>query len=190
MDPPASVVYRYRRWDLGDGQVVVCRTEHDAVDNKGRFVSVHALNECDSKALVGTTDYRLKLGAAGGALLGTEIRNNKFKIARWTARALLAGSEIIKIGFVTRTDPKKREHHTILGVQTHKVTELGTQTNVRPEHAWGVLKLVLTRLMALDAGTYILLKDPMLPMLRVYEVPGDELAQDMDDGGGGSDEER
>ena len=27
----ASVGYRYRKWDLGDGVVLVARTEHDAV---------------------------------------------------------------------------------------------------------------------------------------------------------------
>ena len=49
----ASVGYRYRKWDLGDGVKLVARCEHDAVtfgpNNEIMFLNIKALNEWDSK---------------------------------------------------------------------------------------------------------------------------------------------
>jgi len=45
-------------------------------------------------------DWRAKLDSQRGAVLATELKNNSCKIAKWTASALLAGSDIIKFGCV------------------------------------------------------------------------------------------
>ena len=45
-------------------------------------------------------DWRAKLDTQRGAVLATELKNNSCKIAKWTASALLAGSDIIKFGYV------------------------------------------------------------------------------------------
>lgn len=49
----ASVGYRYRKWNLGDGVELVCRSEHDAVtvgsNGEIQFMNIKALNEWDSK---------------------------------------------------------------------------------------------------------------------------------------------
>ena len=49
----ASVAYRYRKWDLDNGVVLVCRCEHDAVmtgpNGETQFITTKALNEWDSK---------------------------------------------------------------------------------------------------------------------------------------------
>nr|CAD7457882.1 unnamed protein product [Timema tahoe] len=51
----ASVAYRYRKWDLDNGVVLVARSEHDAVmhgpNGELQFVSIKALNEWDSKVI-------------------------------------------------------------------------------------------------------------------------------------------
>lgn len=47
------MAYRYRKWDLGGGVVLVCRCEHDAVmtgpNGETQFITIKALNEWDSK---------------------------------------------------------------------------------------------------------------------------------------------
>ena len=35
-----------------------------------------------------------------GAVLATEMKNNAYKLARWTAEAILAGIDEIKLGYV------------------------------------------------------------------------------------------
>ena len=49
----ASVAYRYRKWDLGNGINLVIRSEIDAVSNGPNgeilYLNVKALNEWDSK---------------------------------------------------------------------------------------------------------------------------------------------
>lgn len=49
----ASVAYRYRKWDLDNGIVLVARCEHDSVlqvpNGDLQFLTVKALNEWDSK---------------------------------------------------------------------------------------------------------------------------------------------
>jgi len=45
-------------------------------------------------------DWRAKLDTQRGAVLATELKNNSCKIAKWTASAMLAGSDIIKFGYV------------------------------------------------------------------------------------------
>lgn len=43
-------------------------------------------------------DWRQKLDSQRGAVLATELKNNSYKLARWTCCALLAGSEYLKLG--------------------------------------------------------------------------------------------
>ena len=45
-------------------------------------------------------DWRKKLDSQKGAVLATEIKNNGFKVAKWTISAILAGSAFIKFGSV------------------------------------------------------------------------------------------
>lgn len=51
----ASVAYRYRKWDLDNGIVLIARCEHDAVmqmpNGDNQFITIKALNEWDSKVL-------------------------------------------------------------------------------------------------------------------------------------------
>lgn len=51
----ASVAYRYRKWDLDNGIVLVARCEHDSVlqvpNGDLQFLTIKALNEWDSKVI-------------------------------------------------------------------------------------------------------------------------------------------
>lgn len=48
-------------------------------------------------------DWRQKLDSQRGAVLATELKNNSYKLARWTCCAMLAGSEYLKLGYVCET---------------------------------------------------------------------------------------
>lgn len=52
----ASVGYRYRKWDLDNGIILVCRCELDGVlrtpNGENQFLTIKALNEWDSKVIL------------------------------------------------------------------------------------------------------------------------------------------
>ncbi len=109
--PPASKAYKYRKFDLSTNEeepiYLVVRTEIDAVQKNAisgedQFVTVHALNEFDSKAQGsgGALDWRTKLVSQRGAVVATEMKNNSCKLARWTVQSILAKADVMKLGYV------------------------------------------------------------------------------------------
>ena len=113
-EPLASKVYKYRRFDLSttaeDPINLIVRTELDAVQKNAisgddHFVTVHALNEFDSKAQGsgGALDWRTKLVSQRGAVVATEMKNNSCKLARWTVQSILAKADVMKLGYVQRS---------------------------------------------------------------------------------------
>jgi translation initiation factor 3 subunit D len=110
-EPPASKAYKYRRFDLStsdeDPMYLIVRTELDAAQKNptsgdDQFVTVHALNEFDSKAQGsgGALDWRSKLVSQRGAVVATEMKNNSVKLARWTVQSILAKADVMKLGCV------------------------------------------------------------------------------------------
>jgi translation initiation factor 3 subunit D len=115
-DPPASKIYKYRRFDLSlnDEEPVnlIVRTEVDAVSKNAisgedQFLTIKALNEFDHKAqgAGGALDWRTKLVSARGAVVATEMKNNSCKLARWTVQSLIAGADVMKLGYVISKSP-------------------------------------------------------------------------------------
>ena len=109
--PAASKAYKYRRFDLSTSEeqptYLIVRTELDAVQKNAisgddQFVTVHALNEFDSKAQGsgGALDWRTKLVSQRGAVVATEMKNNSCKLARWTVQSILAKADVMKLGYV------------------------------------------------------------------------------------------
>ncbi|XP_065899639.1 eukaryotic translation initiation factor 3 subunit D-like [Dysidea avara] len=188
----ASVVYRYRKWKLRDAEVkdgeriegvtLVARCEHDAVlrgEQGDVFINIKACNEWDSKTA--SMDWRKKLDSQKGAVLATEIKNNGFKVAKWTISAILAGSAFIKFGYVSRERPNDSSSHEVLGVQQFKPRELAEQINLNMSNAWGILMTLIDIFLKKEQGKYLILKDPNKPIMRIYKVPKD--AFDNDDSG-------
>lgn len=62
-------------------------------------------------------DWRQKIENQRGAVLATELKNNANKLAKWTAAALVAGVDLIKLGYVARAHPRDPHHHVILSTQ-------------------------------------------------------------------------
>jgi len=162
---------------------LVCRCEHDAVvlapnqnsENEGvvQFLSIKTLNEWDCKVL-GGVDWRSRLDTQRGAVLAAELKNNAFRLAKWTICALLAGSDQIKFGFVSRLTPKDSARHVILGTQRFKPSEFASQINLNVDNCWGILRCIIDMCMKFTEGKYLIMKDPNKQMVRIYKIPDNE----------------
>ncbi|XP_024127156.1 eukaryotic translation initiation factor 3 subunit D [Oryzias melastigma] len=180
----ASVAYRYRHWKLGEDIDLIVRCEHDGVmtgaNGEVSFINVKTLNEWDSRYCNGV-DWRQKLDSQRGAVLATELKNNSYKLARWTCCAMLAGSEYLKLGYVSRYHLKDSARHVILGTQQFKPNEFASQINLSMENAWGILRCVIDICRKLDEGKYLILKDPNKQVIRVYSLPDGTFSSDEDE---------
>ena len=110
-------------------------------------------------------------------MLATELKNNSNKLAKWTAQAILAGSEQLKIGYVSRVHPKDPYTHVILGMSAQKPRDFATSINLNLNQSWGILKAVIDLCIKLPEGKYVLMKDPNKTILRLYQVPDDEFIE-------------
>jgi len=182
-DPPASKGYRYRRFDLSlnqdeDPLHLIVRTEVDSVSKNNisgedQFMTLKALNEFDNKAQGsgGALDWRSKLTSQRGAVLATEMKNNSCKLARWTTQSILARADQMKLGFVSRVNPKVNDKHVILGVVGFDPKKFADQMGLNLNNGWGVVRTIIDMCLKMSDGKYVLVKDPNKPMLRLYEVP-------------------
>lgn len=175
----ASVAYRYRRWKLEEGMYLVARCEVQSVmevNNQRSFLTLNALNEFDPK--YSGVDWRQKLETQRGAVLATELKNNANKLAKWTAQALLASADLMKLGYVSRVHPRDHFNHVILAVVGYKPKEFASQINLNTNSMWGIVKSIVDLCMKLNEGKYVLVKDPSKPQVRIYEVPPDAFEND------------
>jgi len=182
-DPPASKAYKYRRFDLSlerdeEPLHLIVRTELDAVgknniNGEDQFMTIKALNEFDSKAQGsgGALDWRTKLASQRGAVLATEMKNNSCKLARWTVQSILAKADTMKLGFVSRANPKNNNDHVILGVLSNKPRDFANQMALNLNNGWGIVRTIVDMCLKMDEGKYVLVKDPNKSLLRLYSVP-------------------
>ncbi|KAF8138757.1 translation initiation factor eIF-3 subunit D [Boletus edulis] len=183
-DPLASCGYRYRIFDLGvteDEDIKICvRTEVDAyvpgagnpADGRG-LVTIRALNEFDPRAqgAGGAQDWRSKLDSQRGAVVATEMKNNSCKLAKWTVQSILAGADLMKIGYISRVNPKDNTRHVILSTASMRPTDFASQLNVSVSNGWGIVRTITDLCMKMPEGKYVLVKDPNKSVIRLYSVP-------------------
>lgn len=197
----ASGAYRYRKITLpGNSKsdnkfeanpvVMAVRTEvncrmPDAREGKG-YVSVKALNEYDSKV---SSSWRTCLESQRGACLAAELKNNSFKMGRWTAQAILSGCDTMKVGYVSRVSTSDPHQHSVLGVQTHMTEGFAEQIGLTSNNMFGILRTIINLIMEWDDGKYMLLKDPTKSMLRMYALPWDVFQSDGEDDSDEDDED-
>ncbi|KAI9884360.1 MAG: hypothetical protein M1823_003856 [Watsoniomyces obsoletus] len=188
----ASKAYKYRRFDLSltdeEPLHLIVRTELDAVmknniSGDDQFLTVKALNEFDHKAQGsgGALDWRTKLVSQRGAVVATEMKNNSCKLARWTTQSILAKADVMKLGFVSRANPKSNDRHVILGVVGYKPREFANQMNLSHSNGWGIVRTIVDMCLKMPEGKYVLVKDPNKPVLRLYDVPANTFEEDGDD---------
>ena len=177
---PASVAYRYRKFTLGDIRLVVRCELHGYAKKPGypdQFFTCYSLNEWDSK-LSGGMNWRQKIDGQRGAVLGTEIKNNSCKLAKWAVQSLLADADQMKIGYVSRVNTSNPSEHVILSTQTFKPKEFSVQINLNQPNIWGIIKMFCELLMKKDDGKYVLIKDPNKSTIRLYSVPAETFEED------------
>lgn len=201
-EPLASKAYKYRRFDLSLGQDeeplnLIVRAEVDAavknpVNGEDQHVIVKALNEFDSRApgSGNALDWRTRLGTQRGAVIATEMKNNSLKLSRWSTQAALAKADTMKLGFVSRANPRSAASHVILGVVSYKPRDLASQMNLNIANGWGIVRTVVDRIRTLDndegeadenkVSKYVLTKDPNRPVMRLYSVPVNTFEEDED----------
>lgn len=161
------------------GHYLVIRTEVDAAlqstseEASPTFITIKALNEFDPRAqgAGGALDWRSKLDTQRGAVVATEMKNNSLKLARWAVQSVLAGAEQMKLGYVSRNNPKEHSRHTILGAHTYKPRDFAAQMNINLANGWGIVRTITDICLKLPDGKYVLVKDPNKAVLRLYEVP-------------------
>ena len=187
---PASVAYRYRKFTMGDIKLVVRCELHAWANKRGEelMMTCHTLNEWDSK-FCGGIEWRQKIDQQRGAVLATELKNNSCKLGRWAAQSILAGADLMKLGYVSRNARTNPYDHQILATQFFKPKDLAVQIAMTLPQMWGVIKMICELMMREDKedGKYVLLKDPNKPIMRLYAVPpgtfeSDEDSDEDDDG--------
>ena len=213
-EPLASKAYKYRRFDLSlekddEPLHLIVRTEFDAViknniSGEDQHLIIKALNEFDHKAQGsgGALDWRTKLSSQRGAVVATEMKNNSCKLARWTTQAILAKADQMKLGFVSRANPKSSANHVVLGVMGYKPREFAGQMNLGYSNGWGIVRTIIDLVRGMSDGEsgdkkYVLVKDPNKPVIRLYDVPMSTFEDDDDgmtgtmggDGGNDGDDE-
>ncbi|KAF9006729.1 eukaryotic translation initiation factor 3 subunit D [Cyathus striatus] len=195
-EPLASCGYRYRLFDLGiteDEDLKICvRTEVDAYsagqgnpkDGQG-LVTIRALNEFDPRAqgAGGAPDWRSKLDSQRGAVVATEMKNNSCKLAKWTVQSVLAGADLMKIGYISRANPRDNTRHVILSTTSIRPLDFAGQLNVSLANGWGIVRTITDICMKMPEGKYVLVKDPNKSVIRLYAVPADAFTgEDEEDG--------
>lgn len=182
----ASSCFRYRKITLPGNPkdespikqkdiTMAVRTQIDCKMPGGAFVSAKALNEYDPKLGL---HWRRSLESQRGAVLANELKNNSFKLGRWTAQAMLSGCSQIKLGYITREDASNPWSHSILGIQTRHTDEFAEQTGLTANNAYGILRSIIDNVLEWDDGKYLLLKDPVKAVMRFHEIPWDTFDED------------
>ncbi|KIR53284.1 eukaryotic translation initiation factor 3 subunit D [Cryptococcus gattii Ru294] len=188
-EPPASTLYKYRKFDLAIDEEeqfdVIVRTEADAyLGKKEVLVTVKALNEYDPRVQGGSgkpLDWRKNLDTQKGAILASEMKNNSAKFARWAIQSILAGAEQMKMGYISRANPRDAQRHTIVGVQSFKPVDFARQMNVSLSNGWGIVRTIADLVLKQPEGKFVLVKDPNNPLVRLYKVPDDTFDADAEE---------
>lgn len=172
---PASVALRYRKFPIDDKTTVVVRTELHGIVKGSQKMTAFALNEytptnapTNSPQVV---NWRDKIDSQRGAVLATELKNNSFKLAKWTAQSLLAGADQMKIGFVSRVAPKNAYEHVILATQFYRPKDFATQITLSEGQMWAVFRMFVHLFQKQESGKYVLMRDPNHAQLKIFRVP-------------------
>jgi translation initiation factor 3 subunit D len=77
----------------------------------------------------------------------------------------------MKIGFVSRINPKNAYDHVILATQTYRPMDFATQITLNQGTMWGIMRLFIKLLEDQPEGKYVIMRDPNRAIVRIYGVP-------------------
>jgi len=89
----------------------------------------------------------------------------------------------MKIGYVSRIDPKDPWSRSILSVHTHMTNNYAEQIGMHRNNVFGIIRSIVNMVMAWEDGKYLIIKDPLKSIVRIYEVPWDSFAADDEEEG-------
>lgn len=168
----STLAYRYVQWNLGQGTLVIVRSEINAVARSPTalvLTRLQTLLEYDTKSSI---SWRQSLDVQRGAVLATEIRNNSALLSRWVFQALLADISSLKLVYASRISAKDTSRHAILAVQDFDPYDLSTQMNLNVPNGFGILRamtdLCRKHQETTSSNSFILVRDPNKPILRLY----------------------
>jgi translation initiation factor 3 subunit D len=172
---PASVGYRYRSWRLSEDITLVGRCEvngYTKIDGEKKYLTIRALNDFDH-TLSGGIDWKNKLELAPAQVLASEMKNNNCKLAKWASKVALAGTDELRLGFVTRSSTSGGElNHQILLVRSFRPQTFVGQLQMRVGSFWASLKVIIDAVLEQADGNYVLMRDPNEPKLHIYATQG------------------
>ena len=100
-----------------------------------------------------------------------EAKNNSFKIGKMVIQSILAGADMIKFGYVSRTNFKDRSSHHILGEQYVKPAVVARLVALSTQNMWAIMRHIIEVSMKQPEGKYLLVRDPSKGILRLYKLP-------------------
>merc|ERR1712238_622282 len=98
--------------------------------------------------------WRDKIDSQRGAVLATELKNNSFKLAKWTAQSMLAGADQMKVGFVSRANVKNAYEHQVLATQTYRPKDFAGQITLNEGSMWSVVRMLVKLFRDQKEGKY------------------------------------
>jgi translation initiation factor 3 subunit D len=114
---------------------------------------------------------RDKIDSQRGAVLANELKNNSFKLAKWTAQSLIAGADQMKIGFCSRVNQKSPYEHVILATQFYRPKDFASQITLNEGQMWGMIRMFIQLFNKHQDGKFVLMREPNKAILTMYRVP-------------------
>lgn len=174
--------YKYVRFELPNGAStdddsqgsvpIVVRVSLDAYTyTASSNVSIHSLLQYESN------DWRTKFnGGSQGNIFVDEVKKNNNKLSQWTIQSLLGGVNQIKLGFITRENPKSNASHLVAGTMTSNVDILCQQLKLSINNGWGIVKSFID-IIEHEGGEedyrFVIFKTPNSQKIIIYKVPFD-----------------
>lgn len=180
--------FKYRKFIVDESKnlemIVRCKIDcvqsAPSTDKTSMLVNATALTEWDPSQ-TSNANWQQLLDTQFAAVLATELQNNTFRLSRWVISCLLAGVDLLKLGFVTRQNFRDPSRHTVVHVAQFRPNEFANNINLNMENSWGMLNYILTKCLEQPQGDYLLIKDPNKPVIRLFSVPPDEELDAEDD---------
>lgn len=100
-------------------------------------------------------------------------------MSRWVCQALLANTDLIKLGFVSRINAKVNTAHAILGVETVKPVDFVKQFQINVGNMWSVLKMLIESIQKHEGdGKFLIVKLPNKQELQIFSIPENEFERE------------
>jgi translation initiation factor 3 subunit D len=110
------------------------------------------------------------------------MKNNQYKLSRWVSEAVLSGCDELRLGFVSRVNPKVNAKHVILMSKTYSPPTFADSVNVQVRKLWGTLAQIISTVKKLDDGDFVMMRDPNKNVIHIHAIPKDAFEHELEEG--------